>query len=558
MFKRILKISLTASLILGTVNNTVAAEFVENEAVVYEDTGTNSINKIQEMPVPTYQAADAEEQAYNWLDNTPFNSGWNDDKKVYVSLGTAFFDSEDPSYDNSFITKRSLKTMEATLNAKAEIIEFIKTEMSATDKAVTPGTDLNAQFREEMDSLQAKMEGQKRKLAKLMADVDAKEASNLQGATFGDRMNSLMDASIKKLDEKYSTEQIEEAKKKKFELAKQRYQTALKEYEVVEKKIKATIGTVKETLSSKVETISSMPLFGALTMAQFESWDEDSEQYKVSLVVVWSAKNEKAARAFISGEEYKVKPQSKTIKEWIRQNDWTTSTGGRKFVDNRGVTYFIGIAASPVGKSSSSEKKARGVSELNAKKEVAMSLFADVASKKTAEQMMQTRNGGDGKDSSAAAESFSSTLSQSIENRQINGLQKFYGRKLTHPISNQKIFVTIYGISGEAAKAALLMEERNYISKILDIKNQQKLKGKTDGLREAVSDAKKDKSEYYKAKSTSKSNTVNSANEEYQKSNNTNSVINTQKSSKSNSPTSNGKPKSGTYSGGGNSQSYDW
>ena len=475
-------------------------ENTEEAKVVYQDEGTKKIQEMQESTPPAYQAKDAEEQANKYVTDGNLKPGWNEDNKIYVDIGVAFFDSEDPSYDDTFIIRRSLKTMEATLDAKARIIEYISTNMSAMDQALTPGTDINAQFKEESDKVQRKLETQKQIVAKLLESSDKSEAEALRGATYGDRLNSLMDAAIKKLDETYSSEKIEEKKIKEYEKAKLRYQEAQKDYEVLQQKSEALIGAVTEKLQSKVMTISKMPLFGAVTVAQFESWNEKDEQYRIALVVLWSSKMERCTRAFISGEDFQVPPGSTTIREWINSQNWATASGGRRFRDNNGNVYFVGIAASPVGKSSSSEKRARGVSEQMAKKEVAMSIFSDVSSNKMADQIMETRSGGSGKDSSVAAETFAATLQQQIKDRQVNGLQKLYGKKVVHPISQQYIYVTIYGVSSNSAKQALLMQESTYLTKILDVKHQQRLKGASDAYKSKVERVEQDKSEYHKSK----------------------------------------------------------
>ena len=437
------------------------------ENIVSQDTATEKIQKMSEKGEPEYKTVkSAGELADEYLSENGLNRSWNENEKLFVAVGEAFFDSEDPSYDDSFITKRSLASMDAMLEAKAKIIEFIRSDMSAMDRAVTPGTDLNAKFKEYIDRSQRRMEAQKRKLAKLLEDVDKAEAEALRGATFGDRMNAAMDAAIKKLDKEYSVERIEKKKREKFEKYKERYIASLAEYNELKKKIEATKGDLKEKLESRVETISKMPLFGAITVAQFESWDDEDESYEIALVVLWSSKMEKVARSFITGENFHVPAGEKTIREWIDSQDWSTSTGSRRFRDNKGDVYFIGIGSSAIGSSSSSRRRAMGVAEMTAKKEVAMSIFADVSSYKIANMLMEVRSGGSGKDSSNAAESFKSELEQSIKNRQIHGMQELYGKKLTHPISNQDIYVCIYGISGDSVRQALMMEERNSLGRI--------------------------------------------------------------------------------------------
>lgn len=528
------------------------ADSTEQEDVVYQDEATKTIQEMVEKGEPHYEPVkDAKDLADKYLEDNQLHESWNEEKKIFIAVGEAVFDSEDPSYDNSFITKRSLKSMEAILDAKAKIIEYVQTKMSALDKAVTPGTDINAKFKEDIERSQKRMEAQKMKVAKLLEDVDQAQAEALRGATFGDRLNSLMDAAIAKLDQTYSVEKIEAKKREKYEKAKARYEESSNELKELEKKIAAYTGTITETLSTKVETMSKMPLFGAVPVAQFESWCEEEEQFKVAIVVLWSSKMERVARAFITGEDFKVPPGNISLREWIKNQDWSTATGGRRFRDSSGTVHFVGIAASPVGKSSSSEKRARGMSEQFAKKEVAMAIFSDVESYKKAEAMMQTRSGGAGKDVSNAVDSFASTISQKIKNRQIHGLQKLYGKKLVHPISQQKMYVSIYSLSGNSAKQALLMQERNYLTKILDVKSQQKMKGTTDAYKSKVKEAEADQSEYRKARSGTGQKIDNSISREHSPKSEPSSARNSSSGGYHTDDQRGGKSRSGAYSGGG-------
>jgi hypothetical protein len=200
-----------------------------------------------------------------------------------------------------------------------------------------------------------------------------------------------------------------------------------------------------------------------------------------------------------------------SLREWIGSQNWATATGGRRFRDNNGVVHFIGISAQPVGSGSSSLERAQGIAELFAKKEVATAIFSDVVSKKKAEQMMQTRSGGTEKDQSAAAATFAKTLQQSIQDRQINGLQELYGDELVHPISQQKIYVSIFGVSSDSAKQALFIEEESYVARLFDVKQQQQLKGRSDGHSESVNRAKQDTREYNAARATAASNVTQRA-----------------------------------------------
>jgi len=387
------------------------------------------------------------------------------------------------------------------MDAKAEIIEYIRTEMTAMNQVWTPGTDLNAKLGQERDALENKINAQRKILAKQLADVDAREAAALEGTTMSDRLNAAMDAAIKKLDATYSTEGVEQKKIEKYEKAKARYVEAIKAYEELEKKAEAMMGALQEKVSSRVKTMSQMPLFGAVTIGQFESWDEDDEKYQIALVVMWSPKMEKIVRAMIQGEQMAVPPGKMPVKDWVRSQDWSTSTGSRRFRDDKGDVHFIGIASAAAGKTTSDEKKARGLAKQFAKQEAVFAVFADVTSQKVAQRAMETRSGGMGKDSSVAAEDFAQYLQEEIKGRQISGTQPLLPpKRYKHPISQQDIYVAIYGISQASARAALWAEEEAYLTAMLDASAQQASAGRKAGLESAVQEARTDQRAYNESK----------------------------------------------------------
>lgn len=292
-----------------------------------------------------------------------------------------------------------------------------------------------------------------------------------------------------------------------------------------------------------------MPLFGAVTVNQFESWDADSEQYKVALLVMWSKSTEKMARAMITGEKIVIPPGPVTLQTWLNNQNWATMTGSRRFRDERGDGWFIGVDARPIGSSSSSERQARGLAEMSAKKEVAMSLFADMESKKRAETVMIDRTNAQGQDASQALGSYAASLRSSIQNRSISGLQKLYAKKVTHPISGQKIYIAVYGMSSSTARKALAMQGSNYVTQLLDIKSQQKLKGTKTGLKAAVHASEQEQSAYRAAKQNAKQQVQTEA------ARMTVNSTTSRQTHKSAAPQSK-ESQSGVYGGG--ADSFDW
>jgi hypothetical protein len=186
---------------------------------------------------------------------------------------------------------------------------------------------------------------------------------------------------------------------------------------------------------------------------------------------------------------------------------------------------------------------------MSAKKEVAMSLFADMESKKRAETVMIERTDAQRQDASQALGSYAASLRSSIKNRSISGLQKLYAKKVTHPISGQKIYIAVYGMSSSTARKALAMQGSNYVTQLLDIKSQQKLKGTKAGLKAAVHAAEQEQSAYRAAKQNAKQQVQTEA------ARMTVNSTTSRQTHKSAAPQSKGS-QSGVYGGG--ADSFDW
>ena len=536
---------------------TQAVEFQPNDEVAQVQAPTpeqtaalNTTSELQAMSVQSLPQQDATDLAYDFLAEGGVHEGWNVDKKMFVAVSEAIFDAEDPSYDDSFIVKRSLKSMEASLEAKKQIIEYIHMKMSVEDRVSTPGTDLNSKFKDRLDSLEARANAQRERLARLLDETDAREAEMLRGVTFGDRANALMESIIKKLNDEFDSGAIAQEKRASYETAKARYQEAMVEHKATVGELQTHAGSVVEELSSTVETLAKMPLYGAITIAQFESWDENREQYKVAMVTTWSAQQEEMIRAMASGAEYSVPPGQQSMMDYIAGQDWSTATGGRKFRDNQGNFYILGVGSSPVGNSSSSEQRARRSAESRARASVATTLYSDVEAQTRAEQAMMTMSGGDGRDVSIAAESIALEMEQSFENRSVPGISRRFGRRLTHPLSGQDIYVSVYSIDSASIINAQQMMESQYETRIVDERAQQQFRGTKDGYEQAVEHAQENKTAYNEARSTGAAAVSQPIQQLPQKQP-------AQKSQPSNPAATSGTNQAGSYSGGGNTSAAD-
>ena len=84
----------------------------------------------------------ASELANNFLPPAGVSIGWNEDRNFYVAKASAYSAIKDPNVPN-FLDIRAIKTFEATITAKSEIISFIKTELSSDDLVKISSVDPN-------------------------------------------------------------------------------------------------------------------------------------------------------------------------------------------------------------------------------------------------------------------------------------------------------------------------------------------------------------------------------------------------------------------------------
>ena len=476
-----------------------AAVIEQKENSVSSDAGVQAIAEVAEQPYIQEEPAEfvsAEDQLTDYLGSKNWTEGWDKDKKRMFVVYSESFNVEDPSYDTDFISKRSLKATMASMGAKAKVVEFMRTQMSATDQLSAPGTDVHEQLNKKYNMLTKKISKQQVQLVKLMAQVDAAEAKQLEGVTWNDLGKEALIAAIKKLDDSFDAGEIDEENRKSYEKAKARFKEASTSMAALEEQAQAISGDIKLESSSSIETLAKAPLLGATLLAQAESWNEKEEEYQVAVVLVWSPKLEKAAESILTGSPIKTKPKAngKSIGDWVRTQDLSTMVGSRQFVDKDGERWFIGAYGSLLDGSASAKRAAKGQADLFARKEAAVSLFADLETHKQAETVMQTRNAGlGGNDATAVAESFAETTRQSIENRQISGMSKLLSKSVRHPVSGQKLYVVLYGISANIAADALKAEASSYKKAISAAKSNTFQQGVKQSYDQTLETAKKDK-----------------------------------------------------------------
>ena len=294
----------------------------------------------------------ASQLANNFLLDAGVSIGWNDDRNFYIAKASAYSAVKNLNIPN-FLDIRAIKTFEANITAKSEIISFIRTELSAEDLVKIPSID-----------------------PELMKSENVVAQEN----------------------------------------------------------------------SSTVRTFSAMPLVGAFQVAHFESFLDG--QYEVTVVLMWSVEQENRVFSLLKGKKIELEPSTISLKDYIKNTNWASTIGGRKFVDNNGEFYLFGIGAAALkGKSSAHMKTSKGKSELYAQKELAIALKGDIELNRLAKDKMQEIINKDGSVENVTSSSFAETISQKLEGLKIKGASKRYSDVLLHPLTGDKMFVTVYSLS---------------------------------------------------------------------------------------------------------------
>ena len=108
----------------------------------------------------------ATDLAQDFLLDADVTEGWNEDKGFFISIGTSVFPESDPATNPDFLNIRALKSFEANISAKGDIISYIRTNLSAEDIVTIPSSGLSTEFDDKKYNLELKLKGKINKYKK--------------------------------------------------------------------------------------------------------------------------------------------------------------------------------------------------------------------------------------------------------------------------------------------------------------------------------------------------------------------------------------------------------
>ena len=467
----------------------------------------------------------ASDLAQNFLLNANVNEGWNDDKKFFISIGNSYFTDADPSTNPDFLNIRALKSFEANIFAKGNIISYIRTSMSAEDIVTVPSSGLSTKFDDKKYKIELKLQGKVNKYKKAAINYDKTLKTNFKSVdsiSINVLMAEPLSQFISKLNIKIDASENKKAiALKNAEKELLAVQTEIKELKKLAKKLQ---GQLSQENVSSVKTLSSMTLVGAFQVAHFESYVDG--QYEIAVIKMWSPKQEQRALALMKGIPIILSPGNLSIKEYINSTNWASAIGGRKFIDDKGEFFLFGIGATPIkGKSSAQMRTAKGRAELFAQKELAIALKGDITLSREAKEKLQEITNSDGYSENQVASSFAENISQKLENIQIQGASKRYSDIVTHPITNQKMYIAVYSLSLSSTQNARAMEASQYAATVNMIKENALSKSLKAGNNKSINETKKNKPSFKKVDFKTAKNTLGTEKKSSNKINSTRSKL---------------------------------
>ena len=517
----------------------MSAEFKNEENPTVQEV----VNKTTEAETPGHsEEVSSETLAEEFLNELGLTEGENGD--LFVAVGTSTLPEEDPANNPDFLMMREMKANEAALEAKKAFIEFVRTEISASDVVTMPETPLGTDFDNKRNEVESKVTSALIKYKKALKALDKSEHKKNRGLTFSDLAKEGIIAGIQKIKPDFDSGKIEQKKIDAYNQAKLELEATEQDYNSLVTEAEALKGKLGQENLSSVETFSSMSVVGLVPIASFESWD--GENYSTTQIAIWTNKEERRTRELYSGMDVKFDPGEISLKEFVKSTDWSTAQGARKFFDDKGNFWLLAIGSHPIkGNSSTAMRKAKGFAKTNAQKQIAYILYSEAKSKALAQTKMQEISTGniDGSMENQSVESFAETLSQSVTKKNIQGMSQKLGKKYTHPISGQKMYVSVYGLSSKGVRKARLIEGSQARAAQDQIKENERSKGVKVGIEKAITDTKYDKSSYNQGlkEGAAKANTTSKAN----------SSSNSRSKTKQN--TTNSTSKKGGFKGGGTS-----
>lgn len=418
--------------------------------------------------------------------------GYDRKKKAIIAIGEAVKKIADPASEKAFMNIRALKALEAYVGAKAEIIRSINNDVKGIDRVACQYSAGEDDVMKVYAEKKAAFEAKKIELAKALAVLDEKEAEALAGVTLSDRFGAILDGIAKKLDSEYSKEKIIAEKQEAYDKAKEQVAALQEEYKALEVEANSIPKYPQNEIKNDVVMTSKMPLLGAYTLLQAESWDKSAGVYEVAVAVVWSPKLEANALKLVQGDLTPSDNKGQfSADDWVDQQYLPCMIGSRRITDNEGHAIYIGIGAEDISGSVMDRKAKKALADTDAIQAVSRALFSDIDTYREA-----SRNLKEYTDDLATNKEKLTDVTVSKQNVNLKGCSRLTSMECEHPITGRKTYVSVYYVDPALNKEAVELMKKAYANAGLAVKATQYARGVHAGQQAALEDIRNSKAEF--------------------------------------------------------------
>ena len=298
------------------------------------------------------------------------------------------------------------------------------------------------------------MNEMKRKVAKLMLAMEAAETECLKGVTATDRLNTLVDKVIKKLDRSFDAGQIADDKKARYDEIKKAYTDAKAAADELEQKKIDMFPS--QTMNAKIDMTVRIKLHGAI-------------------------------------------PLDRTLGEYLKANREALSAmvGARQYIDKNGKLYFIGISSQEIPKDAVEKDEAITFADQMAMQAVVMSLFVEGKGVTSAQAALAKRKGRSGDSMKALAENMEESTPKDLS---VGGLGKVYSLEAEYPITRKPIYISVAAIDSTLASRSAAIKRAWDVRANDTVRTLHAIAGERQGAEEAFDAAKNSKTEFNAAR----------------------------------------------------------
>ena len=455
-----------------------------------EDDGPQIVAENQKY-APTAKASkatDANAAVGAALRERGFAQGYDPERGSIIQIGQAMDNMDNPSSPD-FMTVRELLVRQAELDAKIQIARVVRQQMSGSTRVNTPGTQENADFRQKFAEQIAAVEQQKAKVAELLQMLEQAEGNKLAGTTVDDQWKKVMDGIIKRLDAKYSKDDIAVEKQQQYLQIKAAYDQAKAQLDDLTQKKDALYP--RKTVETEAEAYAEMKLCGAVDLVQAESWD--GKFFHVAVAVVWSPKlQERALLTLGCGAPAGGKPGEKSLDAWLQEQadrgELARLVGTKQYVDDKGRQYVLGFSAAEVPADATDYEDAIAQADLLAQQAVGFYLFSEGDGSQKVKAAMAKFKGK----SAELAGAVSGGMAQAMpKDMAISGLGKVYSAKCRNELSGKDIYVSVAAVDSVLAGKSSEILRTWYAGAAEAVATSQYLAAEQQGMSQALNEVKK-------------------------------------------------------------------